>query len=105
MFQITINLLKSQWVSLFSFMFLFICFTQILNISFFCINLDLKQIALRVDEKMYTTFGNFIGDLGKITDNCRLFNPIESHIHKAGIVWEKFCSQKMKTLRDFLERK
>ncbi|XP_035706567.1 nucleosome-remodeling factor subunit NURF301 isoform X3 [Folsomia candida] len=66
--------------------------------------MDLKTIALRVEEKMYTKLLDFVADLAKIVDNYRFFNPPESQIYKAGHVLEKFCSQKMGNLRSVLDK-
>jgi len=65
----------------------------------FWFNLDLQTVEFRVTEKIYSKLRDFIGDITKIFDNCRYYNPSESPFYKSAETLEAFFAQKLKLLR------
>lgn len=63
---------------------------------------DLQTIELRINERSYNKLSEFIGDMTKIFDNCRYYNPKESPFYKCAESLEAFFVQKIKGLRDKL---
>ncbi|XP_059483006.1 nucleosome-remodeling factor subunit NURF301 isoform X2 [Neocloeon triangulifer] len=61
--------------------------------------MDLQTIELRVNEKAYQKLRDFIGDMTKIFDNCRFYNPKESPFYRCAENLEAFFVQKLKMLR------
>ncbi|KAK7791905.1 hypothetical protein R5R35_005426 [Gryllus longicercus] len=64
--------------------------------------MDLQTIELRINEKSYKKLSEFIGDMTKIFDNCRYYNPRESPFFKCAESLEAYFVQKIKCLRDKL---
>jgi len=60
---------------------------------------DLQTIELRVNEKTYQKLSDFIGDMTKIFDNCRFYNPKESPFYRCAESLETFFVQKLKMMR------
>ena len=63
---------------------------------------DLQTIELRITERSYKKLSEFIGDMTKIFDNCRYYNPRESPFFKCAESLEAYFVQKIKCLRDKL---
>ena len=61
---------------------------------------DLTTIELRVTDLKYKNLSEFIGDMTKIFDNCRYYNPKESPFYKCAESLESFFVSKVKYLRD-----
>uniref|UniRef100_A0A182PDS7 Bromodomain-containing protein n=1 Tax=Anopheles epiroticus TaxID=199890 RepID=A0A182PDS7_9DIPT len=64
--------------------------------------MDLQKIEGKIDNKMYQTLSEFIGDMTKIFDNCRYYNPKESPFFKCAESLESFFVQKIKHFREHL---
>ncbi|KAE8752789.1 hypothetical protein FOCC_FOCC000527 [Frankliniella occidentalis] len=64
--------------------------------------MDLQTIELRINERSYQKLSEFIGDMTKIFDNCRYYNPKESPFYKCAESLEAYFVQKIKGLRDKL---
>ncbi|XP_017300232.1 nucleosome-remodeling factor subunit NURF301-like [Diaphorina citri] len=64
--------------------------------------MDLKTIELRIAQQRYKKLSEFIGDMTKIFDNCRYYNPRESPFFKHAHQLEMFFVQKVKILREKL---
>ncbi|KAJ1519876.1 hypothetical protein ONE63_004117 [Megalurothrips usitatus] len=64
--------------------------------------MDLQTIELRINERSYQKLSEFIGDMTKIFDNCRYYNPKESPFYKCAESLEAYFVQKIKCLRDKL---
>ncbi|KAJ4445599.1 hypothetical protein ANN_12281 [Periplaneta americana] len=64
--------------------------------------MDLQTIELRINERSYKKLSEFIGDMTKIFDNCRYYNPRESPFFKCAESLEAYFVQKIKCLRDKL---
>ncbi|XP_049831961.1 nucleosome-remodeling factor subunit NURF301 isoform X2 [Schistocerca gregaria] len=64
--------------------------------------MDLQTIELRINEKSYKKLSEFIGDMTKIFDNCRYYNPRESPFFKCAESLEAYFVQKIKCLREKL---
>ncbi|XP_075219983.1 nucleosome-remodeling factor subunit NURF301 E(bx) isoform X3 [Lycorma delicatula] len=64
--------------------------------------MDLQTIEYRINEKSYKKLSEFIGDMTKIFDNCRYYNPRESPFFKCAESLEAYFVQKVKGLRDKL---
>lgn len=71
-------------------------------IMYFFLFTDLQTIELRITEKSYKKLSEFIGDMTKIFDNCRYYNPRESPFFKCAESLEAYFVQKVKGLRDKL---
>lgn len=65
----------------------------------FCF-IDLQTIELRITERTYKKLSEFIGDMTKIFDNCRYYNPRESPFFKCAESLEAYFVQKIKCMRD-----
>ncbi|XP_060530010.1 nucleosome-remodeling factor subunit NURF301 isoform X2 [Cylas formicarius] len=64
--------------------------------------MDLQMIENRINDKTYTKLSEFIGDMTKIFDNCRYYNPKESPFFKCAESLEAYFVNKIKCLRDKL---
>merc|ERR1711899_540810 len=62
--------------------------------------MDLQTIDQRVGQKYYTTLCKFIGDVMRIFENCRIFNPENSLITKNADNLESYFIQKLAVLRE-----
>lgn len=54
----------------------------------------------RINSRWYTTLSQFIGDMTKIFDNCRYYNPKESQFYKCAESLEAFFLAKIKLFRE-----
>uniref|UniRef100_A0A182XP82 Bromodomain-containing protein n=1 Tax=Anopheles quadriannulatus TaxID=34691 RepID=A0A182XP82_ANOQN len=64
--------------------------------------MDLQKIEGKIDNKVYQTLSEFIGDMTKIFDNCRYYNPKESPFFRCAESLESFFVQKIKHFREHL---
>ncbi|XP_076233089.1 nucleosome-remodeling factor subunit NURF301 E(bx) isoform X2 [Calliopsis andreniformis] len=62
--------------------------------------MDLQTIELRINDKFYKKLSEFIGDMTKIFDNCRYYNPKESPFFKCAESLETYFVHKIKSLRE-----
>jgi nucleosome-remodeling factor subunit BPTF len=62
--------------------------------------MDLQTIDQRLGQKYYKTLGEFIGDVMRIFENCRFFNPENSPITKSADNLENYFIQKLALLRE-----
>jgi len=61
--------------------------------------MDLQTVEFRVEEKLYRKLRDFIGDITKIFENCRYYNPAASPFYKSAETLESFFAQKLTLLR------
>ncbi|KAL1494312.1 hypothetical protein ABEB36_009929 [Hypothenemus hampei] len=64
--------------------------------------MDLQMIESKINDQGYTKLSEFIGDMTKIFDNCRYYNPKESPFFKCAESLEAYFVNKIKCLRDKL---
>ncbi|KAG5899121.1 hypothetical protein JTB14_021623 [Gonioctena quinquepunctata] len=64
--------------------------------------MDLQMIESKINDQSYTKLSEFIGDMTKIFDNCRYYNPKESPFYKCAESLEAYFVNKIKCLRDKL---
>ncbi|CAH1170436.1 unnamed protein product [Phaedon cochleariae] len=64
--------------------------------------MDLQMIEGKINDQVYTKLSEFIGDMTKIFDNCRYYNPKESPFYKCAETLEGYFVNKIKCLRDKL---
>ncbi|KAJ8968859.1 hypothetical protein NQ317_016782 [Molorchus minor] len=64
--------------------------------------MDLQMIENKINDQSYTKLSEFIGDMTKIFDNCRYYNPKESPFYKCAESLEAYFVNKIKCLRDKL---
>lgn len=64
--------------------------------------MDLQTVERKVIEQTYSTLSEFIGDMTKIFDNCRYFNPKDSEFYRCADGLESFFAQKIKYFREKL---
>ncbi|XP_043274049.1 nucleosome-remodeling factor subunit NURF301 isoform X2 [Venturia canescens] len=62
--------------------------------------MDLQTIELRITDRSYKKLSEFIGDMTKIFDNCRYYNPKESPFFKCAESLETYFVHKIKSLRE-----
>ncbi|XP_015175523.1 PREDICTED: nucleosome-remodeling factor subunit NURF301 isoform X2 [Polistes dominula] len=62
--------------------------------------MDLQTIELRINDRSYKKLSEFIGDMTKIFDNCRYYNPKESPFFKCAESLESYFVLKIKSLRE-----
>ncbi|XP_058794232.1 nucleosome-remodeling factor subunit NURF301 isoform X2 [Phymastichus coffea] len=62
--------------------------------------MDLQTIELRINDRTYKKLSEFIGDMTKIFDNCRYYNPKESPFFKCAESLETYFVNKIKCLRE-----
>ena len=80
--------------NMFKRLYLSVYFSCILSFS------DLQTIDQRLGQKYYKTLGEFIGDVMRIFENCRFFNPENSPITKSADNLENYFIQKLALLRE-----
>lgn len=64
--------------------------------------MDLQTVERKVNEQTYSMLSEFIGDMTKIFDNCRYFNPKDSEFYRCADGLEAFFAQKIKYFREKL---
>jgi nucleosome-remodeling factor subunit BPTF len=62
--------------------------------------MDLQTIDLRVNQGQYEKLAEFIGDITRIFENCRYFNPQGTAVAKAAENLENFFAQKITLVRE-----
>ncbi|XP_068148302.1 LOW QUALITY PROTEIN: nucleosome-remodeling factor subunit NURF301 [Drosophila tropicalis] len=62
--------------------------------------MDLKQMEKKLESNSYSKLSEFIGDMTKIFDNCRYYNPKESSFYKCAEALESCFVQKIKSFRE-----
>lgn len=71
-----------------------------MNLIYLYINLiDLSIIESRLNNMKYKTYVEFIHDMSKIIENCKLFNPIDTTFYKCATAIEKLFVDKLKQLK------
>lgn len=63
---------------------------------------DLQTIEKKITDQSYNKLSDFIGDMTKIFDNCRFYNPKESSFYRCAESLEGFFVQRIKTFREAL---
>jgi hypothetical protein len=61
---------------------------------------DLKTVEQRLNQAQYEKLAEFIGDMMKITENCRYYNPPGAAVAKTAENLEAFVAQKILAVRD-----
>lgn len=64
--------------------------------------MDLQKVETKVTGQTYNKLSEFIGDMTKIFDNCRYYNPKESQFFKCAESLEAYFVNKIKCLREKL---
>lgn len=64
--------------------------------------MDLQTVERKAIEHRYSRLSEFIGDMTKIFDNCRYFNPKDSEFYRCAEALESFFAQKIKFFREKL---
>lgn len=72
------------------------------GVSELCVLLDLQKVELKISEQTYNRLSEFIGDMTKIFDNCRYYNPKESPFFKCAESLEAYFVNKIQFLREKL---
>ncbi|KAH6942435.1 hypothetical protein HPB50_005498 [Hyalomma asiaticum] len=62
--------------------------------------MDLQTIERRLQSRHYQKLSEFIGDMTKIFDNCRYYNPRNSPFYQCAEVLEAFFVHKIKVFRE-----
>ncbi|GFT51046.1 nucleosome-remodeling factor subunit BPTF [Trichonephila clavipes] len=62
--------------------------------------MDLKTVEQRLNSHTYKKLADFIGDMTKIFDNCRYYNPRSSPFYNCAEMLESFFVQKIKVFRE-----
>uniref|UniRef100_UPI00398E63FC nucleosome-remodeling factor subunit BPTF isoform X3 n=1 Tax=Pristiophorus japonicus TaxID=55135 RepID=UPI00398E63FC len=61
--------------------------------------MDLATMEERVHHRFYKKLTDFVGDMTKIFDNCRYYNPSDSPFYQCAEILESFFVQKLKTFK------
>lgn len=61
--------------------------------------MDLSKVEAKVNKQQYERYVDFIHDVAKIFENCRLFNPAGSTFCKCANALEKLFVEKLKILK------
>ncbi|KAB0795122.1 hypothetical protein PPYR_11961 [Photinus pyralis] len=64
--------------------------------------MDLQKVETKITEQSYNKLSEFIGDMTKIFDNCRYYNPKESPFFKCAESLEAYFVNKIQFLREKL---
>ncbi|XP_068630011.1 nucleosome-remodeling factor subunit NURF301 isoform X2 [Battus philenor] len=64
--------------------------------------MDLQTVERKVNDQTYSMLSEFIGDMTKIFDNCRYFNPKDSEFYRCAEGLEIFFAHKIKYFREKL---
>ncbi|XP_054724441.1 nucleosome-remodeling factor subunit BPTF-like [Uloborus diversus] len=62
--------------------------------------MDLKTVEHRLNNHIYKKLADFIGDMTKIFDNCRYYNPRSSPFYNCAEMLESYFVQKIKVFRE-----
>lgn len=63
---------------------------------------DLQKIEQKITAQDYVKLSEFIGDMTKIFDNCRFYNPKESPFYRCAESLEGYFVQRIKHFREAL---
>lgn len=96
--QIITKLLKNRWVRNYS----RITINENMPCHIDFLLTDLQTIEHRINDRVYNKLSDFIGDMTKIFDNCRYYNPKESPFFKCAESLEAYFVNKIKFLREKL---
>ena len=66
---------------------------------FYICFLDLSKVEAKMNKQQYERYVDFIHDVAKIFENCRLFNPAGSTFCKCANALEKLFVEKLKILK------
>ncbi|XP_013060531.2 nucleosome-remodeling factor subunit NURF301-like isoform X2 [Biomphalaria glabrata] len=61
--------------------------------------MDLTIVEAKLNSKAYHKLNDFMKDITKIFDNCRLYNPVDTAYFQCAEVVETYFAQKVKALR------
>ncbi|KAK3711795.1 hypothetical protein RRG08_036999 [Elysia crispata] len=61
--------------------------------------MDLTIVEAKLNAKAYTKLNDFMKDMTKIFDNCRLYNPVDTPYFQCAEVVETYFAQRVKSLR------
>ncbi|XP_072339822.1 nucleosome-remodeling factor subunit BPTF isoform X10 [Scyliorhinus torazame] len=61
--------------------------------------MDLATMEERIHHRFYKKLTDFVGDMTKIFDNCRYYNPSDSPFYQCAEILESFFVQKLKTFK------
>lgn len=61
---------------------------------------DLQTVETRVNQHHYNRLSEFVGDVTRIFENCRLFNQPNTQVAKCAESLESFFAQKLGLLRE-----
>ncbi|XP_069124363.1 nucleosome-remodeling factor subunit BPTF-like isoform X2 [Argopecten irradians] len=62
--------------------------------------MDLTTVERRLQKKKYHKLKDFVKDVTKIFDNCRLYNPTDTPFYQCAEVLETFFVQKLKSVKE-----
>lgn len=62
--------------------------------------MDLQTLESNVIERKYLRLCDFVKDVTKVFDNCRLYNPADTPFYQCAEVLETFFVQRLKTLKE-----
>ncbi|OWF46473.1 nucleosome-remodeling factor subunit NURF301-like isoform X2 [Mizuhopecten yessoensis] len=62
--------------------------------------MDLTTVEKRLQKKKYHRLKDFVKDVTKIFDNCRLYNPTDTPFYQCAEVLETFFVQKLKSVKE-----
>ena len=64
------------------------------------ISLDLKKIETRLNSRSYKKLAEFVYDVQKMFDNCRIYNAQASQYYECAEILEGFFVSKVKEFRE-----
>ncbi|KAL3875950.1 hypothetical protein ACJMK2_033849 [Sinanodonta woodiana] len=64
--------------------------------------MDLNTLQSNLDNREYVRLADFVKDVTKIFDNCRLYNPPDTSFYQCAEVLETYFVQRLKALKDKL---
>ncbi|KAK3091634.1 hypothetical protein FSP39_021392 [Pinctada imbricata] len=62
--------------------------------------MDLQTVEKRVGTKQYPRLADFVKDVTKVFDNCRLYNPPDTPFYQCAEVLETFFVQRLKSVKE-----
>lgn len=60
---------------------------------------DLTIVEAKLNTRAYHKLNDFVKDVTKIFDNCRLYNPVDTAYFQCAEVVETYFAQRIKALR------
>ena len=66
---------------------------------------DLQTVEKRVAGKKYPRLADFVKDVTKVFDNCRLYNPADTPFYQCAEVLETFFVQRLKSIKERIWRR